>query len=367
VDLSPFLLAWRTIAVRDREVVDALVHPAHRGPSPELVRALKHWPGSWYWSDEDGERHLVLTRPRPGARRDRWPLHILLFLATLFTTAWAGAVFAGTLDYAPWLGFPVVPVPAGEFLGGLAGGLVFSAPLLAILLAHELGHYTVARRYDLDVSPPYFIPVPFFPSFIGTMGAFIRLRTIVTDRRQLFDVAVAGPFAGFALALPALCWGLALSAPGAGFEGMVLWLGGTAVHLGDSLLTLAVRALAGPEAPGIAVHPLAFAGWLGMFVTMLNLLPIAQLDGGHILFAALPRLQQRVALGFLVLIGVLGWLSGWAGWWIFGVFVLLLSRGRLAHPPVLDAYRPLPNSRRRLAWGALALFVVTFSPVPFRI
>jgi membrane-associated protease RseP (regulator of RpoE activity) len=367
VDLSPFLLAWRTIAMRDREVVDALVHPDHHGPSPELARALARWPGSWYWSDEHGDRHLVLTRPRAGVRRDNWPLHLALFLTTLFTTAWAGGMFAGSLAYAPWFGFPTGAASVAHFLRGVAGGLVFSLPLLAILLAHELGHYLVARSYNLDVSPPYFIPVPFFPSFIGTMGAFIRLRTIVTDRRQLFDVAVAGPIAGFVLAVPALWIGLALSTPAVGFEGMVLWLGGNAVHLGDSLVTLALRGLAVPAGYGVSVHPLAFAGWLGMFVTMLNLLPIAQLDGGHVLFAALPRFQPRVALAFLVIIAILGWYSDWIGWWIFGAFVLVLSRGRIGHPPVLDAYRPLPESRRWMALGALALFILTFTPVPFHI
>lgn len=366
MDLTRFLLAWRTIAVRDREVIDALVDPAHAAPSPELQHALARWPGSWYWSDEDGHRHLVLTRPRPGSRRDNWPLHVALFLATVVSTAWAGATFARALPFTPWFGFPVDAASAGEFLRGLGGGLAFAIPLVAILLAHELGHYVTARAYHLDVSLPYFIPVPFVPSFIGTMGAFIRLRTIVSDRRQLFDVGVAGPIAGFVVALPVLWLGLAWSAQTAASDGLMTWLG-TRVQLGDSLVTLALRAVVFPDGGGVSVHPVALAGWFGMFVTMLNLLPIAQLDGGHILFAALPRWQQRVALGFLGLIVVLGWYSEWIGWWIFGLFVLVLSRGRLGHPPVLDAYRPMPASRLWLAWAALVLFLITFTPVPFRI
>src|SRR3989475_12690471 len=119
------------------------------------------------------------------------------------------------------------------------------------------------------------------------------------------------------------------------------------------------------RSPAVLLDPLAFAGWVGMFVTMLNLLPISQLDGGHVLYATLPRWHARVALGFWLLIVVLGWY--WRGWLVWGLLVLALSRGRLSHPPVLDAYRPMPPSRRPIAWSALGLFVLTFAPVPFRI
>ncbi len=368
MDLTPFLLAWRTVSLRDREVVDALVHPAHAAPSPELAHALARWPGSYYWSDEPEGRHLVLTRPaaRP---RENWILHAALFLATLVTTTFAGAVFAGAIPYDAPLGLLTGASPAPPGLArALLAGLAFSLPLLAILLTHELGHYVTARRYGLDVSPPYFIPVPLVPSFIGTMGAFIRLRTILSDRRQLLDVGAAGPFAGFLVALPVLWLGLARSAvlPGHGHAvGMLLPLGSDTIALGDSLVTLALRRLVFGAAPAVVLHPLAFAGWVGMFVTMLNLLPMAQLDGGHVLYAALPRWHQRIALAFWLLVIALG--RFWWGWYLWGALVLVLSRGRLVHPPVLDAHRPLPPSRRRFALGALVLFVVTFAPVPFRI
>src|SRR5256884_2288176 len=196
----------------------------------------------------------------------------------------------------------------------------------------------------------------------------IRLRTMLSDRRQLFDVGVAGPIAGFVVALPVLVVGLALShaLPGHGpLTGMLLGLDGETAVLGDSIITLVVRHLVHGSTPALLVHPVAFAGWVGMFVTMLNLLPISQLDGGHILYATLPRWQQRIALGFWTLIVVLGYY--WRGWLYWGLVVLILSRGRLGHLPVLDAQRPLPASRRRLAWAALVLFVITFAPVPFRI
>ena len=368
MDLSAFLVAWRTTSLPDREVIDALVHPAHAGPSPALAVVLAQWPGSYYWSDEPDGRHLILTRPFR-RRQERWALHVVLFLATLLTTTFAGAVLSGAIAYDNPLDLftGTYPLPA-HLARAMATGLAFSLPLLAILLCHELGHYLTARRYNLDVSPPYFIPVPLVPSFIGTMGAFIRLRTMLSDRRQLFDVGVAGPIAGFVVALPVLVVGLALShaLPGHGpLTGMLLGLDGETAVLGDSIVTLVVRHLVHGSTPALLVHPVAFAGWVGMFVTMLNLLPISQLDGGHILYATLPRWQQRIALGFWTLIIVLGYY--WRGWLYWGLVVLILSRGRLGHPPVLDAQRPLPASRRRLAWAALVLFVITFAPVPFRL
>jgi membrane-associated protease RseP (regulator of RpoE activity) len=350
----------------DRQVIDALVHPAHAGPSPELARVLREWPGTYYWSAEPDGRHLVLTRLTRRARRENWTLHLLLFAATLLTTTYAGAVLAGALPADPFGFFVHVTNWDAPLARALARGLSFSLPLLAILLCHELGHFLTARHYGLDVSPPYFIPVPLVPSFIGTMGAFIRLRTILSDRRQLLDVGAAGPLAGFAVALPVLALGLAHSeALPRVSGGMVLWFGDTAVPLGDSLITIAARLVMTGGLESVAVHPVAFAGWVGMFVTMLNLLPIAQLDGGHVLYAAVPRWHQRVALAFWGIVVCLGWF--WRGWLVWGFLVLALSRGRLGHPPVLDAYRPLPASRRWLSWGSLALFVLTFTPVPFPI
>jgi membrane-associated protease RseP (regulator of RpoE activity) len=370
VALSDYLLAWRTAQVPDREVVDALVDPMHAGPSAQLAAELARWPGSYYWSDEPDGRHLVLTRSQGRPRRERWGLHAFLFLATLFTTTFVGAVFAGTIPLDPnpiALITGTYPVPAG-FLRAWAAGLPFSLPLLAILLCHEFGHFLTARRYELDVSPPYFIPVPFVPWSIGTMGAFIRLRTILSDRRQLLDVGIAGPIAGLLVALPVLWVGLRLShaLPGDGSDvGMLVQMGSDRYPIGDSLLTWGLRHLMHGDAPIVLLDPTGFAGWLGIVVTMYNLLPISQLDGGHILYAALPRWHRRIALAFWALIVALGVL--WKGWFLWGFLVLLLSRGRLGHPPVLDARRPLPPSRRTLAWVALVLFVLTFAPVPFRI
>ena len=368
VNLTAYLLAWRTTSLPDREVIDALVHPAHTGPSPALAGALVQWPGSYYWSDEPDGRHLVLTRSL-GRRRERWGVHVTLFLVTLLTTTFAGAVIAGTIPFDDPLALFTGSYPLPRHLvAAWSAGLPFSLPLLLILLCHELGHYVTARRYQIDVSPPYFIPVPLFPTFIGTMGAFIRLRSILNDRRQLFDVGLAGPIAGFVVAVPVLLVGLAASHPDPGFSsatGLILPIGGQAWVLGDSLVTLFARHLFHDGAQVVVAGPAAFAGWVGMFVTMLNLLPMGQLDGGHILFARLPNLHQRVALFFWLAIVALG--TQWFGWYVWGGLVLLLSRGRLSHPPVLDAFRPLPRSRSLGWWVAVALFVITFAPAPLMV
>lgn len=366
--LAPFVLAWRTTTLRDREVIDVLVHPAHAEPSPALAQALTTWPGRYYWSDEPGGRWLVLTRRTP-RKEERWLLHVALFLMTIFTTTVAGAVFKGTVQVdGIWdllrghIAYESTPIRS------LAAGFAFSLPLVTILLAHELGHYLTARHYLLDASPPYFLPVPPWPFFIGTLGAFIRLRTVLSDRRQLFDVGIAGPVAGFVVALPVLIVGLRLShylPPLAGARDMVLPMGLDRLVVGDSPITLFARLAAHRALGQVSLHPMAFAGVVGMFVTMLNLLPMAQLDGGHVLYAAVPKWHRRVAILFWITILVLG--RWWPGWFVWAGMVLLLSRGRLDHPTVLDAYRPLPTSRRWLAWAAFVLFVLTFAPIPFRV
>lgn len=363
--LSTYLIVWRTIALRDREVIDALVDPAHAGPSPALAAALARWPGRYYWSAERDGRHLVLTRAHQPAEAESWWLHVALLAATILCTTYAGAVFQGMLPADPFAYFRMGASTA-DFIDRLLPGFAFSLPLIGILLAHELGHFFAARRYLLDTSPPYFIPVPIFPWFIGTMGAFIRLRTILSDRRQLLDVGIAGPIAGFVVALPVMWLGLVLSSPlppEQAASSLVVYLG-IPIQLGDSLVTLGLRELTGLGGEALKLHPTAFAGWFGIFVTMLNLLPIAQLDGGHIFYATLPRWHRIAAITFWLVLGVLGWVF-WHGWALWAVLILVLSRGRLGHPPVLDSQRPLPNSRRWLALVALVLFAITFSPVPF--
>jgi len=361
--LPEFFLAARTVRLPDREIIEAVVDPVHAGPSPALARLLQSWPGPVYWADEADGRRLVLIRPLPRARRERWGVHALLAAATLITTMMAGAVLAGTwpylgslTDWLTWHGFD-----------HLLPGWAYAVPLMAILLAHELGHYVAARRYAIDVSPPYFIPAPMYPFLIGTLGAFIRLRSPPADRRQLFDVALAGPVAGLIVALPVLAIGLGLShpLPAPLPHGMYAQFGGYTLVLGDSVATMVLRTLFGPGGgTGLALelHPVAFAGWLGLLVTMFNLLPMGQLDGGHIVYAALRRWHRTVAMSVWVGLVVLSY--WWAGWAFWAVVVFLVSRGQFIHPSVVDVYRPLPASRGWLAVIALLLFALTFAPIP---
>ena len=200
----------------------------------------------------------------------------------------------------------------------LEGAVSFSLPLLAILVAHELGHYLVCRRYGIDASPPYFIP--FLPqiSLVGTMGAFIRIREPIRDKKQLFDMAVAGPIAGFAVAVPLLAWGVSHSR-----VNPVPVLGdGTVIFQYPILVQLFQRIFVGATYTSVDVieHPVFLAAWFGLFVTALNLLPLGQLDGGHTVYAVFGRFQRLLAIPLLIVLAVLG--LKWPGWWVWVLFTL---------------------------------------------
>lgn len=272
-------------------------------------------------------------------------LHALLLVTTVATTTMAGALFEGV---DPFEGF-----------GFVLDGLPFSLAFLAILLVHESGHYVMCRLHGVSASLPYFLPAPpvIFP--LGTFGAFIRIRSRFPDRRALFDIGAGGPWAGFVVALAALVYGLSqstiLSAPMAS--------GG--LELGDSLLTsFLTRVVLHADPSTVALHPVAFAGWLGMLVTSINLLPAGQLDGGHVLYAAFRRRTRFVPFVIVAALVWLGW-SGWPGWLVWAVLITLLVG--LRHPPTLDDLRPLGAARTFGALMSLLLFVVTFVPEPFRV
>jgi membrane-associated protease RseP (regulator of RpoE activity) len=368
--LTQFFDSWRSTATRDREIVDAVVSPAHRGPSAELLESLSHWPGVHYWVEGDGEGRLMLVRPLGRPTPERWWLHATLFLATFLTVWMAGTFLAGTDP-----GWPAVSLrnlagvvhAVAEWLRSMRPGLEFAMGLMAILLAHETGHYLTAKRYGINASPPYFLPAPPWWNFVGTFGAFIRLRSPVADRQQLLDVGAAGPWAGFVVALIVLTVGMLASHTVPVLRAstpQLVMVGTTPLYLGDSLVMAGLRHLF--TGGGVVVlHPLAVAGWLGLLVTMLNLLPLGQLDGGHVLFALIGRRQAWVGLVAWLALLVLGYWF-W-GWWVWAFFTLILGRGSLAHPTVLDRLRPVPPSRRPFGWATALLFVATFTPVPFYI
>jgi membrane-associated protease RseP (regulator of RpoE activity) len=305
---------------------------------------------------EGGAESVDTWRPAlPPIRIPR--LNLALFLLTLLTTTMAGADSAGA--------FVTLSAPLQSLIN-LGAGLSFSIPLMAILLAHEMGHYLTARRHGVEATLPYFIPAP-LPSifFIGTFGAFIRMKSAPRTRRSMFEIGAAGPWAGFAVALLAVILGLKLS------KVTPLDTSAGGLNLGNSILFWGVsRVVLGvdPNAVNVDLHPMAFAGWVGLFITALNLLPVGQLDGGHVVYSLLGervhRTVSRLCWAATALMVVVPYALGyafWAGWLIWFVLVFFLGLG---HPSTIDTHTPLTGTRRIMAWATIALFIVTFSPVP---
>lgn len=287
--------------------------------------------------------------------RDRVWLHLGLFLATLLT-----ATLAGADHWASYVSdFGARQVVANWSL--LVHGLWYSLTILAILGAHEFGHYFACRYYRVNASLPYFIPVP-PPLLTGTLGAFIRIRQPIRSKRVLFDIGVAGPLAGFVVALPALVVGIALSHVSAlpkDFSGL---------ELGEPLLFRMVSTVIWghvPDGYSLNLHPIAFAAWFGLLATALNLFPIGQLDGGHISYTVFGRLSTRITLIAIGIAVVLTFLSlSWLVWTVMMVVMLYFFGAQ--HPPVLDEDVPLDRTRLILAAVALVVFVLCFTPAPIQ-
>ena len=279
----------------------------------------------------------------------KWILPISLFIATIFTTLWAGAyqVYNG-----PIRGPVNLLLEQPEILWR---GIPFAATLLIILVTHEFGHYVLSRIHGAPASLPLFIPGP--PYFIGTFGAIIRLRGPIVNRRALFDIGVAGPLAGFIAAVVALVIGLNLST-------IIDRTGTHGLQLGEPLLLQFIAWLVVGSIPAeadIVLHPIGFAAWFGLFVTSLNLIPIGQLDGGHVAYALWGARQRTLAFIMVPILIVLGYV-GWPGWWLWAFMAGLWGFG---HPPVRDLHVPLGRNRIIVGWIAFAVFVLTFAPVPF--
>jgi membrane-associated protease RseP (regulator of RpoE activity) len=288
--------------------------------------------------------------PRSG---DRAWLHLLLFILTLLT-----ATYAGTGHYRAFISDFDRPLDLALFLNGLW----YSGTILAILTAHEMGHYLYCRRYDLDASLPYFLPAPLL--LTGTLGAVIRIREPFHTRTQLFDVGIAGPLAGLIVLIPALFYGLNLSTiVPSPTDGVVLYLGEPLLFQWAAYLIL------GPIADGqtINIHPIVFACWFGMLATALNLVPFGQFDGGHILYAVFgDRVARQVsALAVLMSAGLVA--LSWT-WVLPAVLMAVMWRLMgLRHPSPLNPYEPLAPGRIVLAVIALIAFAVCFTPAPLRI
>ena len=320
----------------------------------EILNRIRHLPGK---AEIAGlEPRVVIRLQLPGRiKTRRWPwMNIILFLLTVVTTLIMGAAQAG-VDF----------IERPEILWKqpmeiIMNGGPFSISLLAILLFHEFGHYTASRIHGVKVTLPYFIP---FPTIIGTMGAVIRLKSPFISRKQLFDVGAAGPLAGMVIAIIVTIWGMKNSTfiPDTKDISGLMFLDGS---LGKSLLYSFITWLSQPSPPPgyiAMLNPVAFAGWVGFLVTMLNLLPIGQLDGGHIIYAMFGKLQHKVA--YFILMALVALSFWWMGWiiWAFLGFIFIKAK----HPPTILDEIPLDKKRMALGYLCIIVFILCFMPIPF--
>jgi membrane-associated protease RseP (regulator of RpoE activity) len=308
-------------------------------------------------------RHILRVVPEPGERARRRVrrsglVALGLFVLTVLSTLAVGTQFALTYaageppfgrDFSPWAIYANILNHPGLLLAGLP----FSFTLMAILLAHELGHFFACRYYGISASYPYFIPAP---TIIGTMGAFIRIRSPIINRKALFDVGLAGPVVGFLFALPALAIAVASSkvVPGA--------QAAAAIQFGNPPLVRLLIAMLRPHVrpADLLLDPVGRAAWVGLFATALNLIPAGQLDGGHMVYALASEKHRQLSIAVALALVPLAYF--WIGWLVWAMLLVLIG---FRHPPLLDRWGPL--DRRRLVWAAIGfvIFLLCFIPRPF--
>lgn len=282
--------------------------------------------------------------PRP--EKPKVLLPVILLIATVITTTMAGAMQQGADVFAdPY---------------DLIKGAPFSLSLLLILGTHELGHFLASRRHGVFTTLPTFIPGPPFPPMIGTFGAVIRIKSPITTKAALVEIGASGPLAGFIVAIVVTWWGLQHSTvvPMEAASGS-LGLGSSLIFHALSYITIGPL----PATHDVMLHPVAFAGWIGFFVTAMNLLPIGQLDGGHLVYSLLGQGHRLFSMEMIGLLVVLGFVS-WPGWFVWAALVSFIG---IWHPPVEDQGEPMDPKRRLIAGSSLAVFVLTFIPTPFYI
>tara|TARA_E500000331_G_scaffold247939_1_gene238332 strand:+ start:791 stop:1630 length:840 start_codon:yes stop_codon:yes gene_type:complete len=269
-------------------------------------------------------------------------INIFLFFITLITTLLAGVYMEG-----------------GNILSfrDIKLGIPFSFTLLTILGFHEFGHYFYAKKNKIKVSFPYFIPAP---TFIGTFGALIKIKSPITTKKALLEIGASGPIAGFVVTIPLLVYGLTKSI-------VVEIYPNSGIILGEPILMKFFTFLMFPnlsESQDIILHPIGFASWIGLLITMLNLLPIGQLDGGHIAYAIFGKHHHKISKIVFIFLIPLSFLS--LNWILWGVLIIILMK-TLKHPPILDVNTPLTFREKLIGFVCLLIFIVSFIPVPFEI
>lgn len=284
-------------------------------------------------------------------------LNGLLFVVTIVSCFVVGISWSVNYVYADMFGEDFGSSLGLEFLRNpevIKLSIIYAVVLIAILMAHEMGHYLTCQYYRIDATLPYFIPAP---TLIGTLGAFIKIRSPITRKHQLFDVGVAGPLAGFVLAVPAVIYGLSMSKAVAPMprDGSLIF--------GEPLLfkilgEIMFKGL--PENFDMILHPVAFAGWVGMLVTALNLFPVGQLDGGHIVYAVFGQKSKVLGRPILVAFIIMG-VFFWLGWFVWAVLIGFIG---LKHPRILDEDIPISPGRRWIALALIVIFILSFVPDP---
>lgn len=333
--------------------------------SEDEIRAIQdalYENGIYAHVEESSKKYyLKVVREKSDRLKNRYFLHLFLFFATIYTTTITGAMLLGNDPFAG--------------MQSLASGLPYSLALMSILLFHEMGHYLFSRYYKVEASLPYFIPLYLLVFHPGTLGAFIRMRSPIPHKKALFDIGIAGPLAGFVMSLIFLFIGFDRLPDEAGINQYILQIhplddpGGIRMMLGNSILYDGIASLfGGQRLPMSEMYhfPFIFAGWLGLLVTAINLMPIGQLDGGHITYAMFGDRALRVAIAafaFLIFLNVY-LISNFNSyvWILWPVLIFVFIRFR--HPPTLDDSIGIDVKRKLLGWIAYIIFVVSFSPMP---
>ncbi|MEO0185910.1 MAG: site-2 protease family protein [candidate division WOR-3 bacterium] len=346
-EILKFLEAKMSVANFAYERQLATIYGRINEPLEQTIKEINDFCAQYGYTPfftKEGDNHRIMLGvvPKFVDNPKIW-LNVLLFVATIFTTLLAGSFNSGGN-------------PFGNF-SDILMGVPFSFSLMAILTCHELGHYFVSKRHGMVTSLPYFIPMPFH--FLGTFGAIIRMKSIVPSRKALLKVGIAGPICGFLVAFVISIIGIVLS------EIRAVPSDSSYLRLGDSLLFYFLGKIIHPSVPegtDLFLHPMAFAGWIGFLVTSMNLIPIGQLDGGHIAYSILLKNQKKLYIPIILILIGFGIL--WQGWIIWGLLVFILARRETL---IQDAITPLSRREKIYAFMALLILILTFIPQPFAI